>query len=128
MNEEIVRILKMIEEGKISADQAKILIETLNEAPTEIIPYTQKSSYEDKFLKLNVLSAQGDKVNVKLPVQVIKEVLKVTGKLPINMNGLQDFESEHLINTILECLDQEVMGEILNVSSAQGDTVKLVIE
>lgn len=129
MNEEVMRVLKMVEEGKISADKAKEIIDALGNATisTEI---AIKKNYEDKFLKVKVLSVQGDKVNVQLPIKVIREVLKVTGKLPIttSIEGMEGVNIEELINTIVSCLDNEVMGEIVDIRSAQGDTVKVVIE
>ena len=63
MNEEIMRVLKMVEEGKISADKAKDLIDVLGDTSknTEV---TISKKYEDKFLRVKVLGHDGDKVNV----------------------------------------------------------------
>lgn len=130
MNEEAKRILKMVEEGKITADKAKDLIEAFESVS---ISNVSTKNYEDKFLRVKVLSAQGDKVNIQLPIKVIKAVLKVTGKLPLdtmNINGMnmKGINTEELIETIVSCLDSEVMGEIVSVDSAEGDTVRIVIE
>ena len=133
MNEEVLRVLKMVEEGKISADKAKELIDALDGlnsasgSDTKIVLSEQKN-YEDKFLRIKVLSAEGDKVNVQLPIKIIKEIIKITGKLPIKTEGLDGIELEHLVNTIVTCLDNEVMGEIVDVTSSKGDIVKVVIE
>ena len=129
MNEEISMILKMVEEGKISADNAKELIDALenksknNEA---VVP----KKYEDKFLRVEVLSHEGDKVNVKLPIKVIKEIIKITGKLPIStsIEGMNGIDIDELMNTIVSCFDNEVMGEIVDVCSSEGDIVKIVID
>ena len=125
MNEETLRILKMVEEGKLSADKAKELMEAMNLHQANV-PVAKK--YEDKFLRVKVLSAQGDKVNVQLPIKVIREVMRVTGKLPIQANGMENINLEELMNTIITCLDHEAMGEIVNVESTAGDIVKVVIE
>lgn len=125
MNEEVMRILKMVEDGKLTADKAKELMEAMQ---TTGVSTPVLKNYEDKFLRVKVLSNAGDKVNVQLPVKVIKEVLKVTGKLPIQHNMLEGIDLEELSDTIISCLDSEVMGEIVNVESAQGDIVKVVIE
>lgn len=133
MNEEVLRVLKMVEEGKISADKAKELIDALDGlnsasvSDTKIVLSEQKN-YEDKFLRIKVLSAEGDKVNVQLPIKIIKEIIKITGKLPIKTEGLDGIELEQLVNTIVTCLDNEVMGEIVDVTSSKGDIVKVVIE
>lgn len=125
MNEETMRILKMVEEGKISADKAKELIEAFNQVS---VPSVSEKNYEDKFLRVKVLSGTGDKVNVQLPIKVIKAALKVTGKLPLDTMNIKGVNPEELIDTIVSCLDSEVMGEIVSVDSADGDIVRIVIE
>ena len=128
MNEEMMRILKMVEEGKITADKAKELIEVMQPITQPITTTATTTNYEDKFLRVKVLSTEGDKVNVQLPIKIIKEVMKVSGKLPIDTKGMQGIDIESLMNTIISCLDNEMMGEIVNVESASGDTVKVYIE
>ena len=133
MNEEVVRVLKMVEEGKITADKAKELIDVLNnpnktnDSDAQIVISGNKN-YEDKFLRIKVLSAEGDKVNVQLPIKIIRVILTVTGKLPIKTEGLDGVDIEQLMNTIVTCLDNEVMGEIVDITSSKGDIVKVVIE
>ena len=54
MNEEIMRVLKMIEEGKISADKAKEIIDALKQGETVNAPAVveeKASSYEERFLR-----------------------------------------------------------------------------
>ena len=129
MNEEVMRVLKMVEEGKISADKAKEIIDALGNTakPTEVV--TTKR-YEDKFLKVKILSNEGDKVNIQLPIKIIKEVMKATGKLPISasIDGMEGINMDELMNTIVACLDNEAMGEIVDICSSDGDIVKIVIE
>lgn len=133
MNEEVLRVLKMVEDGKISADKAKEIIDALgntrvNENNQLVLSKTEEKRYDEKFLKIKVLSAKGDKVNIQLPVKVIKEIMKATGKLPIKAEGLQGVDLEGIFDTVIRCLDNEVMGEIVDISSAEGDIVKIVIE
>lgn len=129
MNEEVIMVLKMVEEGKISADKAKDLIEALGDSSKKTEAITPKT-YEDKFLKVEVLSHEGDKVNVQLPIKVIKEVIKITGKLPISthIEGMNGIDIDELMNTLVSCLDNKVMGEIVDICSSEGDTVKIVID
>ncbi len=129
MNDEIMRILKMVEEGTISADKAKEIIEALENSSKNTVAIIPKK-YDDKFFKIEVLSHAGDKVNVKLPIKVVKELIKITGKLPISssIEGLNGVNLDDLMNTIVSCIDNEVMDEIVNVHSCDGDTVRIVIE
>lgn len=129
MNEEVMIILKMVEEGKISADKAKDLIDAL-ESTSKNTQAIAPKKYEDKFLKVEVLSHEGDKVNIQLPIKVIKEVLKVTGKLPISkyIEGMDGIDIDELMNTLVSCLDSEVIGEIVDICSSEGDTVKILVD
>lgn len=129
MNEEVLMILKMVEEGKISADKAKELIDALKNTSEDTTAVAPKI-YDEQFLRVEVLSHEGDKVNIKLPIKVIREVVKVTGKLPISthVKGMEEIDIEALMDTIVSCLDKEVMGEIVDVRSSEGDIVKIVID
>ncbi|WP_238885192.1 hypothetical protein [Clostridium sp. YIM B02551] len=125
MNEEISRILKMVEEGKITSDKAQELIEALNEKKTEI-QTVQENDIMNMMLKIKVNSHEGDVVNVKLPIKLIKTLLKTVGKLPIesNVKGLENLD----LNLISEAIDNGLCGKIVDVNSANGDIVEVVIE
>lgn len=125
MNENVQMILKMVEEGKISAEKGMELLEALQ----NVTPNQTQERYDDRFLRVDILSNEGDKVHIKLPVKVVKEVLKVAGKLPISssIEGMEGVSIDELSDTIVSCLDHEVIGEIVDIESANGDTVKIFI-
>lgn len=129
MNEEIMRVLKMVEEGKISADKAKELIDALGDTSKNTEVAVSKK-YEDKFLRVKVLGHDGDKVNVQLPIKVIKEVINVGGKLPIStfIKGMDEVDMSELMNTLASCLENEAIGEIVDICSSEGDIVRVAIE
>ncbi|MGO0862359.1 SHOCT-like domain-containing protein, partial [Clostridioides difficile] len=118
--DEKMRILTMVEEGKLSAKEAIDLIDALEKTTSEeeFMSYSEDfdsqaftkqstTSYEIKMLKIIVDTPDGDKVNVQLPVKIIRQVLKMTGKLPIKNEDLQGIDLDALTTTILECLDNE---------------------
>lgn len=130
--DEKMRILKMVEEGKISAEQAVELLNAVSApdmentgSPADLTP--ADSLYENRLLRIVVDSPQGDKVNVQLPVKIIRQVLKVTGKLPIQDEGMADIDLEALTASVIECLDSETLGNIVDVQAADGTTVKVFI-
>ncbi len=137
--EEKMRILKMVEEGKISAEQAVGLLDALTqavpaEAPADapagnwVEPVSAPDGgYDDKMLRVVVDTPEGDKVNVQLPVKIVRQMLKVTGKLPIQWEGSEKVDLEALTTAILECIDNETLGTIVDVSASDGSTVKVYI-
>ena len=125
MNEEVMRILKMVEEGKLNADKAKELIDALEQPSQEVITV---KDYDNKMLRVNIESHEGDEVKLKLPVKVIKTIIKATGKLPIMSTNMDGVNMDELMDIISSSLDSSVMGEILNINSAEGDIVKILVE
>lgn len=51
----------------------------------------------------------------------------VTGKLPIKTEELEGIDLEELTSSILECIDNETLGNIIEVSSSDGTTVRIFI-
>ena len=132
--EEMLRILKMVEEGTISAEQARELLEALGGPETAQAPAWNAPAvpsdvpYEDRMLRILVDSADGDKVRVQFPIKAIKAILKVTGKLPIQMSGdMEGVDIEALTDAVVQCLEAESVGDIVTVESADGDNVRIFI-
>jgi len=94
MKEDVLRILKLIEEGKVDAESGAKLIEALSKKDVtkdEIIPvFNNEKSYvnNEKMLYVLVDSHDGDKVKVNVPMNFVKNILSATGKLPIKAEGL----------------------------------------
>lgn len=121
MNEEIKRILKMVEDGKISADQASELISALKDKETQS---EQPKSSADKHLKVNIVSHNGKNVNIKLPIKFVKGIIKATGKLPVHINGNQEID----MKTISDAIENDITGRIVELTSNEGDHIEVVIE
>lgn len=132
--EEKLRILKMVEEGTISAEQAKELLEALGDGESareiawEEAVIRTDIPYEDRMFRIIVDSADGDKVRVQFPIKAVKAILKVTGKLPIQMSGdMEGVDMEAMTDAVIQCLDTESIGDIVTVESADGDNVRVFI-
>ena len=129
MKEDISRILKMMEEGKIDADKATELISAIKEKDKEITPAISlnKTSNLEKMLKVKVRSVAGDNVDVKVPIKLVKAVISATGKIPgVSMNGTNGIDID--MKMIADAIESGIDGKIVDVKSANGDTVEVVIE
>lgn len=122
--DENLRILKLVEEGTVTAEQAAELMAALH--PEQTAP--GKTGYDKKMFRVIVDSATGDKVNVQFPVGAMKKILKVTGKLPIPEKDLQGVDLAAMMEAISECLDGEVEGDFVNVLAADGTTVRVYVD
>ncbi|HEY5560307.1 MAG TPA: hypothetical protein VIK72_00875 [Clostridiaceae bacterium] len=122
MNEEISRVLKLIEEGKIDAEKGAELIEALNKSKGA----PQKDLSTNKMLKIKVNTQAGDDVNINIPVNFIKAVGGAIKKIPkiAGIEGLEEIDVQAIMTAISEGLD----GKIMDVKSANGDIVEMVVE
>ncbi|WP_027633185.1 SHOCT-like domain-containing protein [Clostridium hydrogeniformans] len=129
MKEDLLRVLKMVEEGKISGEKAEELIAALKqEKETSGSVSESPEDYEKRILKVKVLSSDGDDVSVNLPISFIKGVLKSCKELPINVGNMKGIDKEALMNTLIAALDNNIIGNIVEVNSGDGDKVRIFIE
>ncbi|MBU3142732.1 hypothetical protein [Clostridium sp. CF012] len=137
MNEEISRILKMVEEGKIDSEKAMQLIEALKGESKEFVVLDKSpsnnshgnSKFKIKMLRIKVRSKENDIVNINLPLAFVSGMIKTFGKIPnINVNGMNDVDMDAMTQTILDAIDGGISGKIVDIQTADGDVVEVVIE
>lgn len=121
MSEEVLRILKMVEDGKINSEKAAELIKALN------APQVQQNAvnYGDRMLRVKINSSDGDDVNVTLPVKFIKGMLNSVGKINLGGNsGIEKIDPQ----LISEAIDANLVGKIVDIKSGDGDIVEIFID
>ena len=125
MKEERMKILDLVSKGLISADEAEKLLEVIGKGEDEVeetVNVLQKKKNQFKMLKILVNSVDGDKVRVELPIEFAK-LLK--NKKFGNFDS-SDYDID--VDMLLQMINTGVVGEIVNVESADGDTVRIVVE
>jgi len=147
MDENKKKILEMLAENKISTDEAYQLLSALGtEGSTS--EGTAKSEtaakMKSKYLRVNMVSGsehehghQEDRVNVRVPMTLIRAGMKFTSLLPpeardkvtgaLREKGI-DFDMR---NVKPEDMDEliEALGELeVDVMTSDGDTVKVYVE
>lgn len=123
MKEEVKRILKMVEEGKIDSEKATELIEALDKSNS--VQQLTVSQNLDKMLKVRVLSSTNDTVNVNVPVKFLKAIGNAVNNIKIP--GVSEQEGID-IKMIMEAIDSGLEGKIVDVKSSNGDIVEVSIE
>ena len=126
MSEERIKILKMLEEGKITSEEASDLLEAIDDdGGEETKPVEMSKSYLKKYLKIRVYEENDDtKVNINIPIKLVKAGLSFAQRINSGVQGVEI--SGQQIETILEAIDQELEGEILNIETDGGKT-KVII-
>ena len=148
MSEDRVRILNMLAEGKITAEEAERLLDALesrtpNSAATGSAPSAIKGDPTPllnalpKFLHVKVDGEEGEKVDVKVPLALVRSGLKLTSLIPpqamdqINEQMAQSGMSIDFTNFKPEDIDEliEALREMeVNVDGKNGEKVRVYAE
>lgn len=87
------------------------------------VPEAQRKSIDQMVLRIRVLSADGDKINVNLPMSLAK---LAKGQLT-NMGGSQALNGVDF-DQLLKLVEQGAIGKLVEITSADGDQVEVVVE
>ncbi|WP_413367583.1 SHOCT-like domain-containing protein [Lysinibacillus sp. 3P01SB] len=129
MKEEITRVLTMVQEGKIDANKGSELIQILKEKDEAGNKFLEKpAKYLDKTLKIRVVSAEDDNVTVNLPIKLVKVVLMAGHSIAASIPQSEKYVKDIDISLILEAIENELDGQIVDIKSANGDTVSVIID
>ncbi len=90
------------------------------------LPPEQRRPLEQLTLRVLVLSADGDKVKVNLPVSLIKIALEIGMQLP-QISGNEALQGVDLAQ-ILQMAEAGMIGTLVEVESADGDIVNICVE
>ena len=143
MSEDRSRILSMLAQGKITAGEAERLLDALDTRPSTNTEPAGPAIKGDpgpliealpKFLYVKVNAENGDNVDVKIPIALVRSGLKLTSLIPPQaMDQINDSMSEHGMSVDFSNLKPEDIDELvaalremeINVDSANGDKVRV---
>ena len=91
-----------------------------------MVPREQKPDLKHQTLKVIVDSAKGDKVRVNLPMELVKVGLEIGSKIP-QVSGNEQLKNINF-EQIMQLVESGVMGELVEIESADGDVVHVVVE
>jgi transcriptional regulator with XRE-family HTH domain len=93
---------------------------------TDFLPEGQRKNIDDMMFRIYVNSADGDKVKVNLPMALVKLGLEMGLKMPqvSGNNALKDIDFGQLIYMV----ESGLIGKLVEVESAEGDIVEIVVE
>jgi hypothetical protein len=128
MKDEISRILTLMEEGKIDKDKASELINILQDKDQPERVSLKKEPYGNKILKIRVNSEVGDNVNVNVPINLVKAVLKVGTNIAEKIPEAEKYVKDINVDLLIEAIENELVGQIVDITSSNGDKVFVVIE
>ncbi len=101
---------------------------TGNSNEVRVLPEGQRKRLEELTLRVRILSVAGDKVKVNLPMLLVKAALEMGVEIaPSYAEGMGALKQLDLAK-ILDLVEQGVLGKLVEIESADGDTIEVVVE
>ena len=115
----LARILGVSVDELLSGKQEQQSVVTL-------VPEEQRKDIKDMMLRVIVDSSQGDKVRVNLPMALVQLTIEMGMEMPQISCGdaLKDIDWKQ----IMELVRHGAMGNLVEVESADGDTIRVFVE
>jgi hypothetical protein len=128
--EERMKILKMIEDGKVTAEDGAKLLAALDESrkPPRLVPPPLPSgpgtTASGRWLRIRVtdVNTGRPKVNVNIPMGLVNVGLKMGAKFAPEVDGLD-------VQQITEAINSGMTGKIIDVTDEEdGEHVEIFVE
>lgn len=101
------------------------LVREKNETVT-LLPNEQRKPIEQMLLRIRVLSSDGDRVNINLPLGFVRIAAKMNIE-NFSFNGSSALKSIDF-DAIIALIESGIVGKIVEVESGDGDTVEIFVE
>ena len=123
--EERIRILKMIDEGKISAEEGAKLLSALSEnrrASAGTMPARMPGGARWLRVRVTDVASGRSKATVQLPLNLLDAGMKIGAHFAAEIDGVD-------MNTIMEALRSGMTGKIIDViDEKDGEHVEIFVE
>ena len=92
-----------------------------------MVPVEQRKSMDELTFRIKVDSVQGDKVRVNLPLSLVKVGLEMGVDMSGSISGMESMKNIDL-SKLIDLVERGAIGKLVEVESAEGDTVEIVVE
>ena len=101
---------------------------TGNSNEVKLLPTDKRKDLEDLTLRVKMLSCDGDRIRVNLPMMLVKIALEMGVEIIPNYTDGMDAIKKLDLGKIMELAERGMIGKIVEMESANGDTMEVVIE
>ena len=91
------------------------------------IPADKRKDFNDLTLRVKILSTEGDKIQVNLPVPLLRVFLDAGMDIAAQMSGMEALKKLDM-KQIMLLIENGTVGKLVEMESADGDTVEIVVE
>lgn len=123
-SEERMKILKMIEEGKLSAEEGTKLLAALTERRGPIPPRAPGMPGAPRWLRIRVTDVRSgrSKASVQIPLALVDAGMKIGAHFAPEVEGVD-------MTNVMEALRSGMTGKIIDVTDEEdGEHVEIYVE
>ena len=123
-SEERMKILKMIEEGKLSAEEGTKLLATLTEKRGPTSPHAPGMPGAPRWLRIRVTDVRSgrSKASVQIPLALVDAGMKIGAHFAPEVEGVD-------MANVMEALRAGMTGKIIDVTDDEdGEHVEIYVE
>ena len=91
------------------------------------IPADKRKDFNDLTLRVKILSTEGDKIQVNLPAPLLRAFLDAGMDIAAEMSGMEALKKLDM-KQIMLLIENGTVGKLVEMESADGDTVEIVVE
>ncbi len=135
------QILEMLASGKITVPEAEKLLNAIGDdvrAKSETTAVATSPKAKAKFLRVSVSGSESEKVEIRVPLQLLRAGVKLASVIPANVQGKIDSSlQEKGIDFSLSDVKPETIEELIDALSemsidvadgGEGDSVRIFCE
>ena len=102
---------------------------TGNSATVRILPENERKPFDELIFRVRMNSADGDKIKVNLPMPLVKLCMEIGVDVVPNISG----DNAQMIRNIdmkkvVEMVEKGLVGKLVEIESADGNTIEVVVE
>lgn len=95
----------------------------------KLVPAAERKTLEELTLRIKVLSSDGDKIRVNVPMTLVKLALEIGVDVVPNVGGEHgDMMKSIDMEKVVKMVEQGLIGKLVEVESADGDIIEVVVE
>ena len=95
----------------------------------KMVPVEQRKPFDQLTMRIKINSTDGDKVRVNLPMPMIKVCMEIGVNMMPNMGGEQAEMFKNVdMSKLVQMVEMGMIGKLVEIESADGDTVEIVVE
>ena len=92
-----------------------------------LVPVEQRKSLDDLTMRVYVNSSDGDKIRVNLPMTLVKAAVEIGMEIGAAFNGVEQLKQVDMAK-VVTLVEKGLVGKLVEVESADGSTVEVVVE